>query len=355
LRWVEFIDDSEAWATGMGCAIVHTADGGVSWESQTRNLPSGAWKVINTVVATKPGVASDDQVIICGHFDSISEDPYNLAPGADDNASGTAAVLEAARVMASQAYERTIKFLCFSGEEMGPYGSAAYVDSVKQAGDVIIGALNLDMIGYVDSAPESVDIISNTASEWLADLTIDCGNAYVPGLPSLKTVDDTQMTSDHSSFWLAGYSALELIEDSPPVYPYYHTTGDTLGNLTQSFATDVVKLAVATLAELAIPDTAGAGIGPETVAAIGRVYPNPFRSSTAISLAAGIRTDLEVNIFDIEGRLVRKLIKAQAGPGRCELAWDGKNDMGLDVSSGVYFVKMRTAYTEASAKVVLLR
>lgn len=355
LRWMEFIDDSQAWAAGMGCALVHTADGGMSWQSRTQNLPSGAWKLLNNVIATKPGTVSDDQVVICGHYDSISEDPYNLAPGADDNASGTAAVLEAARVMAPYPYERTIKFICFSGEERGPYGSGAYVDSVKQAGDVIIGTINLDMIGYVDAAPESVDVIGNTASEWLADLTVDCGNVYVPGLPSLKTIDDTRMTSDHASFWLAGYSALELIEDSPPVYPHYHTTTDTLGNLTQSFATDVVKLAVATVAELAVPDTAAAGIGHEAVAAIDRVYPNPFSASTAISLAAGMRTELEVSIFNTEGRLIRRLLRGQPVPERCEVTWDGKNDIGRDVSPGVYLVRIRTARSEASAKVVLLR
>jgi photosystem II stability/assembly factor-like uncharacterized protein len=355
LRWIELTDSSEAWAGGMGCALLHTADAGMSWQSRTRNLPSGAWKLLNNVVATKPGTTSDDQVIICGHYDSISDDPYNLAPGADDNASGTAAVLEAARLMAPYPYERTIKFICFSGEERGPYGSGAYVDSVKQAGDVIVGTINLDMIGYVDAVPESIDVIGNTASEWLTDLAVDCGNAYVPGLPSLKTIDDTRMTSDHASFWLAGYSALHLIEDSPPVYPHYHTTTDTLGNLTQSFATDVVKLAIATLAELAVPDTAAAGVGRVAVAAIDRIYPNPFSLGTTISLTPGMRIDLEVSIFNTEGRLVRRLVKSQAGPGRSELPWDGKNDMGIDVSPGVYLVRVRTARTEACAKVVLLR
>lgn len=355
LRVLDFIDDSRAWAAGLGCALVHTADGGTSWQSQTRNLPSGAWKQLNSVVATKPGAISDDQVVICGHYDSISEDPYNLAPGADDNASGAAAVLEAARVMAAYPYERTIKFICFAGEERGPYGSGAYVDSVRQAGDVIIGALNLDMIGYVDAAPENVDVIGNTPSGWLADFTIDCGNAYVPGLLHLKTIDDTRMTSDHASFWLAGYPAVELIEDSPPVYPDYHTTADTLGNLTQSFATDVAKLAVATLAELAIPDTAAAGVGREVAVGINRVCPNPFTSSTMISLAAAAQTRLEVCVFNTEGRLVRKLFQGGAGPGPCTLTWDGKNDLGSDVSPGVYLVRVRAGGKEASAKAVLLR
>jgi len=355
LRWIDFTDSLDGWTTGFGCSVLHTADGGTSWQKITQNLPSGAWKLLNSVVATKPGTVSDDQVIICGHFDSTSEDPYNLAPGADDNASGSAGVIEAARVMAPYPYERTVKYICFSGEEMGPYGSGAYVDSVQQAGDVIVGALNLDMIGYVDSVPEDVDIVANTASEWLADLTVDCGTVYVPTLPMLEIIDDTRSGSDEISFWLAGYSALTMIEDSPPVYPKYHTTGDTLGLLTKTFATDVVKLAVATLAEVAVPDTTGAGVGGVSLAAIERAHPNPFKGTTTISLAPGKQTNLVVAIYSVGGRLIRRLWEGRAGPGRYALTWDGKNEMGLPVSPGVYFVKLIAPGQEASAKVVLMR
>lgn len=116
-----------------------------------------------------------------------------------------------------------------------------------------------------------------------------------------------------------------------------------------------VELAVATLAELAIPDTAVAAVGRQAVAAISRVYPNPFSSSTAISLTASMLTDLEVSVFNIEGKIVKRLTEGRVGPERCELTWDSKNYMGLDVSPGVYLVKLRTASTEASVKVVLLR
>jgi photosystem II stability/assembly factor-like uncharacterized protein len=355
LRWIDFADSLNGWAAGLGCSILHSADGGTSWQNQTQNLPSGAWKLINNVVATKPGTVSDDQVMICGHYDSISEDPFNVAPGADDNASGSSGVLEAARVMAPYPYERTVKFICFSGEEMGPYGSGAYMDSVKQAGDVILGALNLDMIGYVDAIPEDVDIVANAASEWLADFMVDCGTAYVPTLPMLEIIDETHSGSDEISFWLAGYDALEIIEDSPPVHPAYHTTGDTLGLLTQTFATDVVKIAVATLAELAIPDTSASGVGGDRLAAIDRIHPNPFRENATISFAATRRTDLEVGIYNIEGRLVRGLLKGWAKPGSYDITWDGRNEVGALVSPGVYFVRVTNARQVTSAKAVLIR
>jgi photosystem II stability/assembly factor-like uncharacterized protein len=355
MRWIGFVDSTEAWAVGPQCTILHTADGGTSWENQIQNLPSGAWKLLNNVVATKPGTTSEEQVIICGHYDSISEDPLHIAPGANDNASGTAAVLEVARVMAPYPYERTIKFICFTGEEMGPNGSAAYVDSVQKEGDVILGALNLDMIGYVDVSPEAVDLVGDPPSEWLVDLAVDCSNAYVPGLPTAKVIDETYTGSDHASFWWAGYSSMMATDDAPPSDPYYHTTGDTLGNLTQTFATDVVRAGIATVAELAIPDSAAAGIVSEAVAFAVSVHPNPFSSSTTISLTLGTRTTTAVSIFNVEGKLLKRLLAGTAGPGRYDAVWDGRDDRGSVVPPGIYFARVRTASGESSAKVILLR
>jgi photosystem II stability/assembly factor-like uncharacterized protein len=244
LRWVKFVDSDTGWAVGYGGTILKTADGGATWQNQRGNLPSANVKFLDNVVATKPGMVSTDQVMICGHLDCTSPNYNNLAPGADDNASGTAAAIEAARVMASASFEKTIKFCAWSGEEQGLYGS-----------DVIDGVLNFDMIGYVNVAPEDIDVIGNDASEWLVDLTIDCAGAYVPGLLTLKMIDPNVSGSDHYMFWHAGYDALLCIEDENVPYPYYHTVNDTLGNITMSFCTDVVKMGIATLAELAVVDT----------------------------------------------------------------------------------------------------
>ena len=65
--------------------------------------------------------------------------------------------------------------------------------------------------------------------------------------------------------------------------------------------------------------------------------------------------DLEASIYSVEGRLIRRLLKGRTGPGRYDLTWDGRNEVGLAVSPGVYFVKLTTARQEASAKVVLIR
>jgi hypothetical protein len=173
------------------------------------------------VVAEKTGQTyPDDIVIICAHYDSTSPaaSRLTLAPGADDNASGTAAVLEAARILALYPIDFTIRFIAFSAEEWGLYGSRAYAMAAGLAGERIIGVINLDMIAYADAMPEDLQIIVNPASGWLADRFLDAASSYGP-LGATKTVDASFVYSDHAPFWDRGYPALLAIEDEPPRQP----------------------------------------------------------------------------------------------------------------------------------------
>jgi acetylornithine deacetylase/succinyl-diaminopimelate desuccinylase-like protein len=100
------------------------------------------------VVARRRGTTRPRElVVVGGHFDSISRQG-NEAPGADDNASGTACVLECARVLCTMRFERSIEFVAFSAEEVGLFGSNAYVAHLAQSGDSLVAMLNVDMIGY---------------------------------------------------------------------------------------------------------------------------------------------------------------------------------------------------------------
>jgi Zn-dependent M28 family amino/carboxypeptidase len=252
-------------------------------------------------------------------------------------------------------YERSIKFICFAGEEQGLCGSSEYAGRALNEGDAILAVLNLDMIGYVDVAPEDVDVVSDSASEWLADFAIDCAGAYVPTLSSVKNVNPGMVYSDHASFWRLGYEAVDCAEDSPIVYPAYHTTGDTLGNLDQSFATDVVRMGVAALAELAVPDTTATVTGRPELAAVTAAYPNPFKATTKLTFVLGVSGKVTVCMFDVEGRLVKTLIKTPLGAGRHDVVWDGTDSQGTNVSPGVYFARVKTEEATRRAKVVRLR
>ena len=117
------------------------------------HYPIAHYEKLN-VIATLPGEIYPDEVVyVTAHYDCVSEDPFHFAPGADDNASGVAALLETARALRHLGFERTIKFACFSGEEQGLVGSAHYVADIHAAGEDVAACFNLDMIAWSGSDP----------------------------------------------------------------------------------------------------------------------------------------------------------------------------------------------------------
>lgn len=214
------------------------------------------------IIGRLPGKTNPSSVVIIGaHYDSYAEpDSTESAPGADDNASGTAAVLEAARIMSGYSFAYSIKFILFSAEEWGLYGSAHYAKEAAQKGEKIIGVINLDMVSYSDYLPEDLDIIVNSNSRWLGRIVKDATRDY-SGLAAVDTVDNAYDYSDHSSFWDRGFAAVLCIEDYEDTNPYYHTTGDTLSTLNLNFATAVTRACLAATALLArTNDAPGLGI-----------------------------------------------------------------------------------------------
>ena len=215
-------------------------------------------KPMTNVVAELPGVGTDSKhiYIICAHYDSRSDIPYHIAPGADDNASGSAAVLEAARILSQQQFPRTLRFIHFAGEEQGLIGSAHYVVEAFQRGDLIDGVINLDMIGY-ESVPPNDHIVevhagTDLASIALADALIDNISGYSLLLVPQKITEDATSLSDQASFWNYGYPAILGIEDFQQDFnPNYHKTSDTLAHMQTQMMVEYTKACVATLAELA--------------------------------------------------------------------------------------------------------
>ncbi len=231
----------------------HTALGlAVTWDPFVYNT-----QTMTNVVAELPGVGpnSDHIYIICAHYDSISDDPYNRAPGADDNGSGSAAVLEAARILSQYRFSHTLRFVHFAGEELGLRGSAHYAAAASARGDLIDGVINLDMIGYESVPPNDhiVEIHAGTmpASIALADAMIDNITEYGLSLSPQKITTGATNRSDHASFWNYGYPAMLGIEDFDDFTPHYHTTADVLASMQTPLMVEFTKASVATLAELA--------------------------------------------------------------------------------------------------------
>jgi len=218
-----------------------------------------SWSGTNmrNVIGQLTGTVSPDSVIIvCAHLDCTSGDPYNDAPGAEDNGSGSAAVIEAARILSQYQPELTIRFITFSGEEQGLIGSGDYADSMLAAGENIVAVINLDMVAYRGSYANDMYIFSDLQSHWLGSLAADVMSTYTDVDTVTFYETDPRYGSDHFSFATRGYPAMFFIDawSGPDWYPYYHTTGDTLGNLDMDLLASVTKTGAAMAAILARVD-----------------------------------------------------------------------------------------------------
>jgi len=210
----------------------------------------------DNVVAVLPGAVFPENILVLGgHYDSIATFSAS-APGADDNASGAVAVLEAARIMSGYQFENTVVFITFASEEFGLYGSNAYARDASQRGDNILGMLNVDMIGYLASGDtQDVDISAGSSSSGLRELAFWATDQYVPGFPAIVGTGVIGGTSDHAPFTSWGYPAVWFFEDVAQDSPYIHSPNDLVGNSLNSFelAVNCTKSIVATLASLAEP------------------------------------------------------------------------------------------------------
>jgi uncharacterized repeat protein (TIGR01451 family) len=199
------------------------------------------------------GAGSDTVYIACAHYDSTSDDYYNAAPGADDNASGTAAVLEAARILSQYRFKHTLRFVTFAAEEQGLIGSYYYVAEARSAETDIGGVINHDMIAWDSDGDGVMEIHAGTRSDSqaLGSAFLDAMNVYSISLTPQYVTWGATTRSDHARFWNQAYPAMLASEDLQDYNPYYHKTSDTLDKLDLSYATKFVQTTVATLAELA--------------------------------------------------------------------------------------------------------
>ena len=213
-------------------------------------------------------VHPDSIVFVTGHYDATVGSPWSpepVAPGADDNGSGVACVLECARILSQYNFEKTIRFVAFSGEETGLWGSEAYVEDLVAANADVIGCFNYDMIAWSGSDPLPPDLVIHTdynpLSMAMADKIEEAVLTFVPvDVEPVVTIDPGAQGSDHASFWDVGYPATEGIEAPPwgPEFnPYYHSVNDLIIYCDLEYAANCTRAAIAALGEYAgpIPDS----------------------------------------------------------------------------------------------------
>lgn len=208
------------------------------------------FNMVNSI-GEKLGAATPDTIyIICSHSDSTGTIPWSYAPGADDNGSGTAAVLAAAEILSDYEFNATIRFIAFSGEEQGLCGSEHYAANAKAAGENVAGVINLDMIGYNPESP-SYDVRArhNALSQSLVDFTENVSNKYQHLTTiNVTSVLDPSTNSDHASFW-PEYEAIHLFEHH--LTPNYHSSSDIIANMNMTYCANCTQIAIAVIAELA--------------------------------------------------------------------------------------------------------
>jgi leucyl aminopeptidase len=206
---------------------------------------------VRNVIAVLPGKSNPGSVqyVIGAHYDSTNSGGYDYAPGADDDASGVAVVIEAARILSQYSFERTIVFAAFTAEEEGVVGSSHYAKNASDHGVNIGGMLEFDMVGYdpdskniitVDNYDDSVDIYNNLTS---------LNSAYSIGFTIHETTGGGR--SDHEAFDNYGYPAALCIEDNDHLNPGYHSDADTIDHVNMNFEAKFARLGIAAIADMA--------------------------------------------------------------------------------------------------------
>ncbi len=335
------------------CAWSQDRFNAMGLETVIQPFPMSSYTCQN-VIATQTGTLYPNRYwVICGHLDSTSPNPYYDAPGADDNGSGSAAVIEAARIMSQYQFEYTVKYMLFGGEEQGLYGSAYYASQASAAGDSIMGVVNLDMIFYGPAGNDIAWLHYNTASSGLGVAFQAISDTYVPALVK-QVASSPSSASDHASFWYNGYAAMLNIERQVFSNPYYHQTSDLMANYLQyfPFGTNMAKASIATVAYLANPVGTGIAGGASTPVFSGAalsVSPNPVSASAVVRVQAQAQAQAVLHVFDIAGRSVRR---------ETLLLTPGENQVSVDASSlpiGVYTVRVTSGGSSRNARMVVAR
>jgi len=217
------------------------------------------------VIAELTGTDHPQQMYyLTAHYDATAGLPIfpeDNTPGADDDGSGAALVLEAAKVMSQFSFQNTVRFAIFCGNEQGLVGSEAYVANLP-GGEVYLGALDADMVGWsgTDSWPPDLVVYTddNPSSILLADKISEAVDLFVEGFVEVVTVQDASMVyADHAPFWDAGIPAVLAMEDEMmggDLSPYYHSTNDLIDYINFVYALHVTETLTATVADLAVPN-----------------------------------------------------------------------------------------------------
>lgn len=264
-------------------ALEHAADyiteslRSLGYEMAEHRFPDNG-RPYRNVIATRYGLQRpDERVVVLAHYDTVAG-----TPGADDNASGVAVLLEIARVLAQFKFDRTVQFIGVSLEEnekdddpcSGTRGSRALashasengwniegvvvLESVAYAGDTVVQTLPLGITIPVPEAGNFVAVVGNERSRELIDSFVRAVERHHVDLPHIvlavpgngELLPDSRR-SDHASFWDESFRAIMVTDTTNFRNPHFHRPTDTLATLNLEFATKVCRATTGVVLEIA--------------------------------------------------------------------------------------------------------
>lgn len=290
------------------------------------------------LIVTKTGtVYPDTYIIIDGHYDTIN------GPGANDNGSGTAIILEMARILKDIPTEYSIKFIHFTAEEWGLIGSTQYVEDIVLPENLDIRlVLNIDQVGGVAGETnntitceqdESQPNGNNSQSAQFTNQLMNCVELY----SDLETNLAEAYGSDYVPFQEEGFVVTGLYEYNESPYP--HTSEDTLGNLDFGFIHQVAKATMGALCHFAVvqEDMSVNDANFDQV----QIFPNPVDGELIVqSNSAKIS---KIHLTDLTGKILWSSSKVE-------------NDMKINTShlpNGVYLLNLMKGKLSSSKKIIV--
>ena len=322
-----FIYDVQDWLVGryqsLGADTVMLHDFKV-------DKPGYPEETADNILAVQWGTKTPDEYVICGaHYDSWNDDgtdPDTIrSPGADDNATGVAGILETARILSRYTFDRTIIYANWCAEKIGLVGSAAYAHDMAEQLMDIVGYFNLDMTGYLEEGTDiHVHLMYTTQDSLIADYVYNFSHVYFPEMP-IRQNWLAWGDSDYSSFNRNGYPAVHPFEDVHASSPFIHTRQDVLGvsvnNLDQSKRFTELNLGlVATLAGLnhdGITETETANV---------TLFPNPTHDAVTILSDDGLQ---RITVYNTMGKQAKTILLE--GESKCTFSTSG-------FAPGVYII-----------------
>ncbi|MCI0691625.1 M20/M25/M40 family metallo-hydrolase [candidate division KSB1 bacterium] len=271
----------------------------------------GVTALQRNVVARLPGTVSPErQILVSGHYDSRTTercDGQGFAPGANDDASGTAGVLELARVLSRHQFEATILFVAFTGEEQGLFGSRHYAAAARQRGDNLIAMATNDIIGNICGGSGTID---STGVRCFSDDPMSSPHRQLARYVKLQagpyvtnfTVrlilarDRPGRGGDHFAFNEQGYTAVRFTEPEDNL-DQQHNPNDLIRFMSFSYHRKVVQVNAAFIASLALAPATPNGVTSEKLG-VGRYRLRWNQSTDGAKYLVALRQSASVS-YDI--------------------------------------------------------